>query len=407
MRTTCRHARLASLLDGALDSVEEMIRKRRSVALLGLAGHGFYYLLWTAAYPQPYESLPLRLLLGAMFLVFLLPRRWMHWIEPVWSPYWHLTLMLNLPFFFTYMALRNDSWLWATGLQAALLLVFLLTSGALTALVIATGVGLGAACASAFGIDWQLNHVVQAWPVLVFGLLGAGVLSRSQQQHSQRKTAALMSYAGYIAHELRTPLASIAARASMTRDAPATVDQERQQHLAELSREVQRTFTLIDILLTNVDPMRHTLSRDGADAGRMPFQDWALISDVIAEALLRYPFRDDAERERVKVRVVEDCEVRGSPLLLQHVLMNLVRNAFEHCRAGSAMVLGITVRRSVGGCEVSVEDNGRGPAADANGQAGLGLLFCRSVVRSVGGELSIASPPLGGCTIRLSLPSTH
>jgi two-component system CAI-1 autoinducer sensor kinase/phosphatase CqsS len=405
MRPRCRHARLASLLDGALDSVEEMIRKRRSVALLGLTGHGLYHFLWTAVYPQPYESAELRAGLAAMFLVFLLPARWILRMGSAWSAYWHLAFMLNLPFFFTYMSLRNDTWLWVTGLEAALLLMHLLTSGALTMVLTALGVTLGALCAEPFGIDWRNSLVVQAWPVLVFGLLAAAVLSRSKLEHSRRKTAALMSYAGYIAHEIRTPLASIAARASMTREGAAIVSQDREQHLAELSREVQRTFALIDILLTNVDPMRHTSARgsESVEARR----DWALISDVIAEALLRYPFRDATERERVQVRVLEDCAVRGSPLLLQHVVMNLMRNAFEHCSAGGAVVLGITARRRAQDCELSIEDNGHGFSAHGWEQAGLGLMFCHSVARSIGGNLRVLASPSGGCKVKLSLPSAY
>ncbi|MCE4536323.1 HAMP domain-containing histidine kinase [Pelomonas sp. P7] len=403
MHTRSRQARLASLLDGALDSVEEMIRKRRSVALLGLAGHGLYHFLWTAVYPQPYESVELRSALAAMFVVFLLPTRWLLRMGSAWSVCWHLTFMLNLPFFFTYMALRNDSWQWVMGLEAALLLMHLLTSGTLTIVLTALGVTLGALCAEPFGIEWQNCLVMQAWPVLLFGLVAAAVLSRSRLQHSRRKTAALMSYAGYIAHEMRTPLASIAARASMTREGTTAASEDREQHLAELSREVQRTFALIDILLTNVDPMRHTSGRGTEDTQAR--QDWALISDVIAEALLRYPFRDAAERERVQVRVLEDCPVRGSPLLLQHVVMNLVRNAFEHCSAGGVVVLGITARRRAQDCELSIEDNGRGFAAAGWEQAGLGLMFCHSVARSIGGNLRVLASPSGGCSVKLNLPS--
>jgi len=405
MREFGRQAKLAVLMDGALDSVDEMLRKRRTVAWLGLFGHALYYHLWTVVYPQPYESIVLRAALGAMFLIFLLPRHLILRMEAVWPAYWHLTFMLNLPFFFTYMALRNDSWLWITGLQAALLLVHLLSSGVLAAFITIIGTGLGAICAAPLGIAWQTNLVVQAWPVMFFGVVAADVLSRSQLEHSRRKTATLMSYAGYIAHEIRTPLSSIAARASLTRNDAAAVGEDRERHLAELSREVGRTFALIDILLTNVDPMRHATtcaSQNGQRTG-----DPAAISDVITEALARYPFRNAGERGQVQVRVVEDCLVRGSPLLLQHVLMNIMRNAFEHCRAGAAVMLDITARRRGHECELSIEDNGCGFPVDDPDQTGLGLMFCRSVVRSIGGELKLAAPPSGGCTVRLCLPSAH
>lgn len=403
MLTRGRHERLACLLDGALDSVDDMMRKRVAAAVFGLCSHAVYFYLWSEVYPQPYEAPGLRLVLAAMFLVFLFPQRWLRRFEPLWTAYWQLTFTLNLPFFFTYMALRNDTWMWVAGLQAALLMVFLLAEGVLTALLIAIGVGLGVLCALPSGVDVGSGLVFQAWPVLLFSLLAAMVLSRSQQRHSQRKTAALMSYAGYIAHELRTPLASIAARASLSRASIDTPDPEQQQHLHELSCEVQRSFALIDILLTNIDPLRHAPSNaqdlEGVAQGR------TLISEILQEAVTRYPFRSPAERARVQVRVEDDCLVRGSSLLLQHVVMNLVRNAFEHCKGGAAVKLGITARRRAHGCEVSVQDNGLATSADAFGPTGLGLLFCRSVARSIGGDLKVQVPTTGGCRVSLCLPS--
>ena len=394
--------RLARLVDVALDSAEEMIRKRVLVAVLGLAGHAAYFYWWTVIQPQPYEAPGLRAALGAMFLALLLPAHWIHRLGAVWPAYWQLTVMLNLPFFFTYMALRNDTWVWAASLEGALLMVYLMTSGALTFLLILMGVALGALCAASFGIDWETNCVIQAAPVLIFALVAAAVLNRKKEQHSRSKTAALLSYAGYIAHELRTPLASIAVRASLTRGCPMTVGEEGQAHLEELSQEVKRSFALIDMLLTNVDPLRHVaLKRAGSD----PADGDALISEIVAQALRRYPFRSEAERERVRVEVLQDCKVKGPSLLLQHVLMNLVRNAFEHGRRGHAVELGITARRSGKGCEVSVQDNGQGCAPDELHHGGLGLLFCRSVLRSVGGELKMMSNAGGGCTVRLCLPS--
>lgn len=406
MRSRGGRERLAGLLDGALDSHDDMLRKRVSVAFLGLGGHACYYLLWTFVDPQPYESVLLRLGLGGMFLAFLMPGPWIERLGQAWAAYWHLTILLNLPFFFTYMTLRNDTWIWVAGLQAALLLVYLLTSGALNALLNLLGVALGALCAWPAGVDWQDSHLLQAAPVLVFALLGATVLSRSQRQHSRRKTAALLSYAGYVAHELRTPLATIAARATLSRGGPAQDAADSDRHLVELSQEVQRAFALIDILLTNVDPLRHTTCRAGASGvagGSEVDRTW--ISDIVAQALHRYPFRDAAEREQVRVRVVEDCVVQGSALLLQHVVMNLVRNALEHGRRDGPVRLGITAQRRANECLLSLEDDGQGVTRQDQRERGLGLLFCRCVVRSVGGELRLSSPPSGGCTVSLCLPS--
>ena len=400
MRSRGGRERLAGLLDGAL-SIEEMLRKRLLVAGVGLCSHALYFFLWTAVFPQPFEAPLLRAVLAALFLPFLLPQHWLLRREPLWRAYWQVTFMLNLPFFFTYMALLNNSWVWVLGLLGALLMMFLLAAGELAAIWIVIGVGLAVACALPFGVDLKSSLVMQAWPVLAFSLLAALVLSRSQQKQSRRKTEALMSYAGYIAHELRTPLVSIAARASLSQSSADETGRELRQHLQELSREVQRSFALIDILLTNMDPGRHIPPGSDRDGG----EGAALISEVLRDALLRYPFRDAKERAAVEVRVLEDCLILGSPLLLQHVVMNLVRNAFQHGAGGRPVSLAISVRRQSRACEVSVCDDGPGMPVDALSRPGLGLLFCRSVARSIGGDLTVVSPVKSGCTLRLRLPS--
>ena len=239
MRSRGGRERLAGLLDGAL-SIEEMLRKRLLVAGVGLCSHALYFFLWTAVFPQPFEAPLLRAVLAALFLPFLLPQHWLLRREPLWRAYWQVTFMLNLPFFFTYMALLNNSWVWVLGLLGALLMMFLLAAGELAAIWIVIGVGLAVACALPFGVDLKSSLVMQAWPVLAFSLLAALVLSRSQQKQSRRKTEALMSYAGYIAHELRTPLVSIAARASLSQSSADETGRELRQHAGVVYERARR-----------------------------------------------------------------------------------------------------------------------------------------------------------------------
>lgn len=97
-----------------------------TVALIALACHPLFYLIWSYAYPQPYENLALRLLAGAVCLPLVFKARWPERLK-AWLPlYWHAVVMFQLPFFFTlFMLLNNYAMVWVlTFIAGALLLTF-------------------------------------------------------------------------------------------------------------------------------------------------------------------------------------------------------------------------------------------------------------------------------------------
>ena len=108
------HLRSGSpLVDAVLDSAIDAWSARIAVGLVGMLGFPMYYVIWTYIIPQPFESLGMRLALAALFLPFLAPRAWIARLRRYWPWYWHGTLLLALPFFFTFMALENNTLSWA------------------------------------------------------------------------------------------------------------------------------------------------------------------------------------------------------------------------------------------------------------------------------------------------------
>jgi signal transduction histidine kinase len=101
---------------------------------------------------------------------------------------------------------------------------------------------------------------------------------------------------------------------------------------------------------------------------------------------------------------------------LQQTLVNLVMNARQAMPKGGT--LRITTRRENGCAFVEVADSGCGIAPEVqdrifepffttrrdSGGTGLGLPFCREVVRRHAGEISVASKPGVGTTITLRFP---
>ncbi|MCC7175288.1 MAG: hypothetical protein IT159_08840 [Bryobacterales bacterium] len=108
------------------------------------------------------------------------------------------------------------------------------------------------------------------------------------------------------------------------------------------------------------------------------------------------------------------------PRLLQHALVNLLRNAAEAVGDRPGGEVRLEVRRpGSGGLEIAVADNGPGISEDARGKlfqpffttrpfgTGLGLSIARSFARSLGGELALSNSALGGVRAVLRFPGAR
>ena len=92
----------------------------------------------------------------------------------------------------------------------------------------------------------------------------------------------------------------------------------------------------------------------------------------------------------------------GNRLALWRALRNVLENAFRAAPQGQVR---LRVGTEAGSAVVQVDDDGPGFGAAPGGLACLGLSIVRDVVAASGGALSMASSDLGGCRVRMLLPS--
>jgi signal transduction histidine kinase len=112
------------------------------------------------------------------------------------------------------------------------------------------------------------------------------------------------------------------------------------------------------------------------------------------------------------VRLIDDCPpgmwVHAAPGALEQILDNLISNALQVCRAGTAVT--VSAVRAGGGIDLHVVDEGPGMTAeqrdhaferfwrapDAHGEGfGLGLAIVDQLVTAMGGDTRIDTPPSG------------
>nr|WP_202553542.1 ATP-binding protein [Streptomyces sp. SID4936] len=216
--------------------------------------------------------------------------------------------------------------------------------------------------------------------------------------------AARQRFAANAAHELRTPLAVQRAAAEI-----GLADDPSPEKVAWIRDKLIDTATdseqLIEglLLLAVSDEGLRRRERVGLDATA------ATVTEVL---------EPEAKNRSIAVETeARPVSVEGDPVLLDHLVRNLVANALRHNHPGGT----VRVRVGPGGLEVA----NTGPVVDpatvpllfepfrraqarrhAPGEgAGLGLSIVASIARAHGGGASATANPGGGLTVRVVLPT--
>ena len=185
--------------------------KLPAVGLIGVIAFPLYYVIWTYAFPQPYESLPLRLAGMALCIPMALRRHWPRRLMPYYLAYCYWAVLFAGPAFFTLMLLMNgfDN-VWVMSETAIFLFTFLLYDLANGVLVSLMGSLIG--LAGYWLLSGQASlpaEYLLALPVYGFILSAVVFLSHSERVIAHEKLMAARALASSIAHEMRTPLLGI------------------------------------------------------------------------------------------------------------------------------------------------------------------------------------------------------
>ncbi|MEQ8689926.1 MAG: HAMP domain-containing sensor histidine kinase [Pseudomonadales bacterium] len=259
-----------------------------------------------------------------------------------------------------------------------------------------------------------VRSIAYSLPFVVTVFTLGGIVQNALARAQQEKEDAIWRIAMSIAHQLRTPLASVQNTSigvasyfsslvggyKAAIDSGASVDQINEQKLNQIEvaletigNEVESAKKLIDILIANSKPFQADVD------STMTFD----VEDVITNALETFPFNNDVERGLISMSG-STFDVRANKHLFLHVLYNLVANAVEFAQKKRGGVVKITTEIGLRWNKINVWDNGVGiPQKNLNqifepffsknsmNGTGIGLPFCKSVIESIGGRISVKS----------------
>jgi signal transduction histidine kinase len=281
---------------------------------------------------------------------------------------------------------------------------------------VAAGVGAAAVTMALSSEEFQLVLAVLAVSASVaigFGLVLARQVQALDHKAAQHRVEQEVEHSrramvAWVSHDLRTPLASMAAMTEALEDG---VSADPARYHRQLRSDVTRMSLMVDDLLA--------LSRIQAGALRLTLERASLadlVSDTIAGA------RAMAESRGVAVTGSADGDlpVQADSRELSRALLNLVVNALRHTPPDGTVV--VRTGAADGSAWVSVVDGcggipepdldkvfdvgwrasaARTPAAGEG--AGLGLAIARGLVEAHGGDLRVRNVD-GGCCFEVRLP---
>lgn len=213
-----------------------------------------------------------------------------------------------------------------------------------------------------------------------------------------------------LAHDLRNPLNGISLSAQVAATSPS-LDADSSRALSQIEKSAQA----IDRLIRDLIDFASSGLGSGMPLSTAPINLQALCTEVVAEMRAGHPQRQFEYQARGEILIDADAG------RLRQVLSNLLGNAVQHGKPGTAITLGI--EEAGPDVALTIHNDGspipapllpilfdplvRGQVTDPHrspGSIGLGLHIVREIAVAHGGSVEVSSSKANGTVFTVRLP---
>jgi len=237
-------------------------------------------------------------------------------------------------------------------------------------------------------------------------------LLRESVAVAEEASRAKSEFLSNMSHEIRTPMTAILGFTDVLRGSGVRDEDERQRHLATISKSGKHLLGLINDLLD-----LSKVESGAMEIERIETALAAVVNEVIKT--LRVKAEEKSIDLSLEIRTALPETIESDPARLRQIVTNLVGNAIKFTEQG-----GVTIGIGFLDKELCVDivDTGIGMStsqqaaifdaftqADASitrrfGGTGLGLSISRELARALGGDVTVTSVPGEGSTFSIRLP---
>ncbi len=390
----------------------------RWVGFFIAVGNPIFYIVWANVLIQPFESLRVRISIAICGIVLLLNIKKILEGSIFWNWFYAAVMFVQLPLFFLFMAYKNDfNTVWLGSCVAMVLILYQATDWRIAVTGTVTAILSVSIFIFTYETDYLLNHTLKEFIfVFMFAWMSATVLGASAANLAKQNMLNTAFNLGVMAHELRTPISSIGILSTILKNKYIETED---LSLLSLSNK-------LNILVKTINSHIDNQIINSKIIGINTSAETAKIKDVIENVIQIFPHKNFEEKSIVTYKCIDNFTFSGSSVLFTQVFNNLIRNSLKALAAKELAVeskrieiVSYISNKSFGkkmAC-IDISDNGIGikpedihkvlePFFSTNDELshGLGLSFCKKVVRASKGRFLIKSLYGSRTTITIELP---
>jgi len=263
---------------------------------------------------------------------------------------------------------------------------------------------------------------VSDWHLLTFSLVvmaGLGFLlfryarrmdERISREQAEKENRMRRELTQNIAHELKTPVASILGYTDTILDNPNMTGEVKQQFIVRTNAQARRLTTLLQDIstLNRMDYAKDMITKERVDVSE-------LFADIAQETAIAMASRQMTLHNYLP----SDIVIQGNHSLLYSIFRNLMDNAINYAGQGTTIEISATQQSDY--WHFTFKDNGIGiPAQHLSriferfyridkgrsrdmGGTGLGLAIVKNAILLHGGTITISTPETGGLAFEFGI----